>query len=444
MWTKAEKLKYLANSVVCDVKTRHKGFIQRLHQQIRKMKRHLVSVENYEHTSEQSENRAVKFLLFIKKTRVPKMKDTPNLKHPSLLSLTEEINREDVIKLLTEIQIIETGKRQVRNECLLKLMSTPVLHTTVKLTGVSRVRHISCVTSERVWITDGVNSNVILTNITGDTLHQLTDIASYIWNYGAHTVDITGDLIYIDRDYNINKLSKDNRTKSTLIKKTEQLEPHCVYCSPSNGDLMVVMYNTYTKTAFVNRYNNTGEHTQTIQYDNTRQKLYRLPNYITENCNGDIVVSDYDRAVVVTDHGGRHRFSYTGPPSGSGLRPRGICTDALLNILVCDVNTHTVQMIDKDGRFLSLILTPKQGINRPQGLYYDVKSHLLWVGSWNKSGLLCVLPVVRKAQWWIQQRCIFNRVWSTVCPPCREKGSVVDPAEVYLQQSLVYCVSSMS
>ncbi|XP_062619360.1 uncharacterized protein LOC134280924 [Saccostrea cucullata] len=305
--------------------------------------------------------------------------NTPNLKSPSLLSPTDEINMEDVIKLLTEIEIIERGKRQVKTECLLKLMTTPVFYTTVKLTGVSRVRHISCVTSEQVWITDG-----ILTNIAGDTMYQLTDIASYIWNYGAHTVNGTGEIIYIDRDCNICKLSTDFRTKSTFIKKTEELEPHCVYCSPYNEDLLVVMYNTNTKTAFVYRYNGTGEHIQTIQHTSKGQRMYRLPNYITENRNGDIVVSDYDRAVVVTDRGGRHRFSYTGPPSGSGLRPRGICTDALLNILVCDVNTHTVQMIDKDGYFLSHILTPQHGINRPQGLYYDVKSHLLWVGSWNK------------------------------------------------------------
>uniref|UniRef100_K1QSB8 Uncharacterized protein n=1 Tax=Magallana gigas TaxID=29159 RepID=K1QSB8_MAGGI len=57
------------------------------------------------------------------------------------------------------------------------------------------------------------------------------------------------------------------------------------------------------------------------------------PNYITENNNGDIAVSDYD-AVVVTEREGRHRFSYTGHPAESVLRPRGICTDALSHILV--------------------------------------------------------------------------------------------------------------
>jgi 6-phosphogluconolactonase (cycloisomerase 2 family) len=84
---------------------------------------------------------------------------------------------------------------------------------------------------------------------------------------------------------------------------------------------------------------------------------------------------------VVTDRGGRHRFSYTGPPSGSSLVPLGICTDALSHILVCDRNTDTVHLIDKDGNFLSLLLTQQDGINTPHSVDYDDNTHLLLVGS---------------------------------------------------------------
>lgn len=47
-----------------------------------------------------------------------------------------------------------------------------------------------------------------------------------------------------------------------------------------------------------------------------------MPRYITENNNGDIVVTDFDigpGAVVVTNENGSHRFSFTGHPSGSEL-----------------------------------------------------------------------------------------------------------------------------
>jgi hypothetical protein len=251
----------------------------------------------------------------------------------------------------------------------------PVLHTSICMRGVNDVLHISFTTLDRVWVSDF--NNITLTNQTGLTLHRVNDIGKWYWRKGClHTVNIFGELIYIDCCDNVKKLSLDNTIVFTLLEGTLLRTPRCVFCSPTTGDLLVGVYNTDTGTANVSRYSSTGEHVMTIN------ALYNDPYSITENANGDVIVSDAVlRAVVVTDHGGRYRFSYTGPPSGSSLWPRGICTDALLHILVCDWNTHTVQMIDKDGSFLCLLLTQEDGINRPRSLVYDDKTHLLWVGS---------------------------------------------------------------
>lgn len=116
-----------------------------------------------------------------------------------------------------------------------------------------------------------------------------------------------------------------------------------------------------------------------MQCNNTTgNELFKDPRYIAENNNGDIAVSDSETVVIVTDRGGTHRFFYTGHPLGSKLMPRGICTDALSHILVCDQITETVQIIDIDGHFL---LTRPPGILTPLSLSYDVYSHHLWVGS---------------------------------------------------------------
>ncbi|XP_056007785.1 uncharacterized protein LOC125666670 isoform X2 [Ostrea edulis] len=274
--------------------------------------------------------------------------------------------------------LYDARKQQVGNEQL-KLMSTPVLHTSVCVTGVSSVRHISRVMSDLVWVSD--DNNLILIDTTRDTIHRVANIITSLFTGGLHTVNSSGELIYIDSKHNINKLSTDNKTVTILIQSTSPWYPQCVYCSPSTGDLMVGMFNY--RTGKLTRYNSSGQHILTIEHDNTGHTLYSEPLYITENNNGDIIVSDWGRGVVVTERGGRHRFSYTGPPSGSSLYPRGICTDALSHILVCDVNTDTVQMIDKDGHFLSLLLTRQHGINEPYSLNYDEKTHLLWVGSGN-------------------------------------------------------------
>eukprot|EP00105_Crassostrea_gigas_P036939 XP_019921087.1 PREDICTED: uncharacterized protein LOC105324301 isoform X2 [Crassostrea gigas] len=385
MLTKAQRLKDLINYVVYDLLNNvlcYFDFKHRCKKQKIKMIRHIGRLRRYEHRYVQPAFTfsALQFLSFTK-TALPQIHLTL---HTSQLSMTESLNKEDVMESLSAIQITERGNRRVGNQCLLKLTSGAELHQSLTLTGVDRCFHISCVTSDRVWVS--YFDNLMLTDTTGVPLHRVEYSCHGV---GLHTVNSESELIYIDRNYNINKLSKDMKTTTTFIERTDSTwRPLSVYWSPSTGDLLVGMRNDDTETGKVTgkvtRYNQSGQLTQTIQYHNTGRGLYSKPRYITENNNGDVVVSDYDiesHAVVVTERGGRHRFSYTGPPSGSGLFPWGICTDALSHILVCDSTTKTVQMINKDGRFLSHLLTESQEMGRPYSLSYDVNTHRLWVGS---------------------------------------------------------------
>ncbi|XP_065932147.1 uncharacterized protein [Magallana gigas] len=384
MLTNAQKLKDLIDYVVYDLLNNvfcYFDFKHRCKKQKIKMIRHIVRLRRYEHRYVQPAFTfsALQFLSFTK-TALPQIHLTL---HTSQLSMTESLNKEDVMESLSAIQITERGNRRVGNQCLLKLTSGAELHQSLTLTGVNGCIHISCVTPDRVWVSGW--DNLMLTDTTGVPLHRVEDSLSDL--SGLHTVNSESELIYIDRNYNINKLSKDMKTTTTFIERTDSTWwPRCVYWSPSAGDLLVGMYNYDTETGKVTRYNQSGQLTQTIQQDSTGRGLYSVPYYITENNNGDVVVSDsitpMSGAVVVTERGGRHRFSYTGRPSGSGLQPSGICTDALSHILVCDLITHTVQMINKDGQFLSHLLTKSQEMGEPWSLSYDVNTHRVWVGSW--------------------------------------------------------------
>uniref|UniRef100_A0A8W8NJT7 B box-type domain-containing protein n=1 Tax=Magallana gigas TaxID=29159 RepID=A0A8W8NJT7_MAGGI len=381
MLTKAQRLKDLIYYVVYDLLNYvlcYFDFKHRCKKQKIEMIRHIVRLRRYEHRYVQPAFTfsALQFLSFTK-TALPQIHLTL---HTSQLSMTESLNKEDVMESLSAIQITERGNRRVGNQCLLKLTSGAELHQSLTVTGVDRCRHISCVTSDRVWVSEG--NNLMLTDTTGVPLHRVEDSCSDLY-IGIHTVNSESELIYIDMYSNINKLSKDMKTTTTFIERTDSTwVPRSVYWSPSTGDLLVAMYNIDTDTGKVTRYNQSGQLTQTIQYHNTGQGLNGDPRYITENNNGDVVVSDWlSRAVVVTERGGRHRFSYTGHPSGSVLWPCGICTDALSHILVCDGTTETVQMINKDGQFLSHLLTESQEMDLPWSLSYDVNTHRLWVGS---------------------------------------------------------------
>ena len=393
MFRKSHRLTDLMSNEICgEISVECKcSLVQKLGKQSRITKRFLIRIQMYENKFENSACRPIKFLRFIKKTSLPKIQDRPYLTKQFLISLTPEINMESLIKFLSEIELTGIGKRRVGDEILLTQMPFPVLKKSFEVSGVNDCYQVSCALSRQLWVNDN-KSIILLDTTTGNVLYtiELKDFFSgFDYAYkGIHTINSEFELIYIDRGIKINKLSKDRQKTTTIINNTDSVwEILCIYCSPCSGDLLVGMCCTDDLIGKVARYNNSGQLKQTIPHGKTSQTLYTSPQYVVENKNGDIVVSDYtkpNRAVVVTSRLGRYRFSYTGPPpSGLGLDARGICTDALSHILVCDWNTCTVQMIDKDGQFLSILLTSESpGIFAiPQTLSYDVNTHLLLVGS---------------------------------------------------------------
>ncbi|XP_078311334.1 uncharacterized protein LOC144617791 isoform X2 [Crassostrea virginica] len=368
-----------------------------------RMTRHMTKLlrnyHRFEQLSKTMETRSIKFLRIMTRKHSPR-KDTMK----TIIKM--------LVNLMKEIRLVPSGiPRRAGVEDLLTLLSPPVLQKSLSVTGVKCCYHISCVTPDRVWVSD--KNNLILTDTaTGKQLHSVEHSLQYSGS-GIHTVNCEGELIYIDKEFNIIKLCNDMETTTTLIKHTDTTwEPLCVYCSPSSGDLLVGMSrydrDTRTITGKVMRYDDTGKHKQTIPHDdNTPHTLYKEPLFITENNNGDVLVSDR-LAVVVTSGEGVHRFSYTGPPpsgselfypSESGLWPRGICTDVMSHILVSDlIYPGTVQMLDRDGQFLSYVLTRQTpGMDYiPWGLSYDVTTHTVWVGAGHNNNTMSVCQHINR------------------------------------------------
>lgn len=170
-----------------------------------------------------------------------------------------------------------------------------------------------------------------------------------------------------------------------FIKKGSFWTHRCIYWFTITNDLLVGMYGEKTWTCKVNRYNRIGQLTQSIQHDNTVPDLYCMPNYITENNNGDVVVSDSNLAgaIVVTDNIGRHRFTYAKHPPK--FFPLGICTDAMSHILVCEGVTRSISILNKDGHFLSHLEIELSIVDIPTNVSYDFNRNCIWVGSRSNS-----------------------------------------------------------
>ncbi|XP_052682107.1 tripartite motif-containing protein 2-like [Crassostrea angulata] len=261
----------------------------------------------------------------------------------------------------------EREKSDVKQTLSLSSSVTKVREYTVP--GVDRVFHVSLGRSGRLWVSDD-DGNLVQTDLQGN--HILNIQTKGYRNEGYHTVTKDGDLIYTDKHNNIiNRITLDNTI--TEIIKTGDWTPISIHSSHINEDILVGM--DTDKEAKVTRYNKTGKEIQNIQRDNKGQELFEGPLYITENINGDICTSDiYRDSVVVVNKSGQHRFSYTG--QGSKFYPKGVCTDPLRHILVCDYYSHTVHLLDQDGQFLCLLLA-HQVERRPSSLCVDDENNLI-------------------------------------------------------------------
>ncbi|XP_062575359.1 tripartite motif-containing protein 3-like [Saccostrea cucullata] len=107
--------------------------------------------------------------------------------------------------------------------------------------------------------------------------------------------------------------------------------------------------------------------------------LFTCPNYIAENGNEDICVSDVN-AVVVTDAGGLLRFRYKGLSDDPQFDPYGICCDSQNNIIIADMMKNRIHMIDENGEFLHYI--QYKDMNKPRALCIDEDDNL-YVGEWS-------------------------------------------------------------
>lgn len=139
-------------------------------------------------------------------------------------------------------------------------MPSPEIHQSIALTHANGCKHITCVSTDRVLVSDRKNK-MMLTNIAGDILHYRGDLcSSFFKGYGLHTVNTNGELIYIDGKNNINKLSRNLKTSNTFIECTDKTHvPQCVYCSEFNGDLLVAVLivntrSTISSSSVVKRY----------------------------------------------------------------------------------------------------------------------------------------------------------------------------------------------
>ena len=359
---------------------------------IQTLKNKVTFMENCETQFDYTVNKPAKFLRFIKLNLLFNTQELPKVLKPYGYVLKQECADPECLFSASDgfmeyrKPIRKNTKTKTSHQLSVKL---PDLRDSFKVPGRKTCLDICFVRPNLFWVNNG--NNIILTNTHGEMLRSIDINSSYSFTANKD------EMMYVDRDFSIHK-SYDRKKNILFMRRPSLWLPLSIHCCQSNGDLLVGMVSSISNPpkAKVVHYNELGEVEQSIYQNKEGRFLYRYPRYITENRNGDIVVSDVMRGrIVVTNHEGEFRFFSLVD------NPRGICTDKQSRILVVCRYSEDVFVLNENGTFLTYLrIENSPGIVRTAFrnlqlmlfqtkihdrkklcLSYDDDKNVLWVGS---------------------------------------------------------------
>eukprot|EP00105_Crassostrea_gigas_P031329 XP_011454001.1 PREDICTED: uncharacterized protein LOC105346916 [Crassostrea gigas] len=216
----------------------------------------------------------------------------------------------------------------------------------------NRLFDMAVTDDNKVWM-GGASRELKLFDLQGHLHHTVS-----ITNTGMYLCMYNKRVVYIDQSDNTVRMISDTDNVVTMF-TTGDWQPYGV-TSAASGDILVGLRKDDQYK--VVRYSSTGTVLQDIQYDSQGQPLYKDATHITENVNGDIIVTDWkENAVIAVDSLGIFRYSY------SGVKYSAVTTDSVGHVIVPDFLGNKIHMLNSDGRFMMYII-PDGEIHRPRAV----------------------------------------------------------------------------
>ncbi|XP_061179115.1 tripartite motif-containing protein 2-like [Saccostrea echinata] len=332
------------------------------------------------------------------KSKLKEYRDMPadiDVQIPPLNSKTDQ-GRELSLELGKYMVMLRQGSPSDLTDDALHLSTKRLLDkarviATISSSVVKSTYSVACLGADEAWVSGG--SNIIRRfNIHGFEIDSVRiDVKN---TFKGITLTRQGDLIYSDADNNTVNIVRHKKIE-ILITIPNGWRPWGLYCTRS-GDILVSMSDVDSRLKKIVQYQEGA-----VKCEINKDK-YGIPilspgryiNFVAENRNGDICVSDNNAGnVVVVDQRGNVRFRYDGLPAKrkEPLDPMQIVTDSMGNILVADENNGCLHILDQNGKFLMCV--DQCGLDKPSGLSVDGMGRL-WVG-FKCSGSLKVIQYIR-------------------------------------------------
>ncbi|XP_071169012.1 uncharacterized protein [Mytilus edulis] len=254
-------------------------------------------------------------------------------------------------------------------------------------TNLSVVTHLSPCPDDSLWI--ACTQDKVLRKVKPEGFNLKTISTFNIKVYGM-AITASDDLLVSTGKSRLQMISSTSGKVTNNVFDISPLFPVAIHIT-SGGQIIVGGYNDERRAVFV--LNKSGDHEAVYDHDKHNQPIFSYPKRITTTSNGNIHVADYDTdegsgKVVVLGPGGDVIHIYKGDTDinkKKPFKPVGIVTTPRDNVIVDDIDTHTLHILNNSGHLITYIKTTDNGIKYPCSLAFSPTGQL-YIGCAQQQG----------------------------------------------------------
>ncbi|XP_076078313.1 uncharacterized protein LOC143048507 [Mytilus galloprovincialis] len=259
-------------------------------------------------------------------------------------------------------------------------------------TQLRHVNHIDRCSDGTLWIYDGINKKLQYIKFDKDNIEIMLELDKQI--FGMVGMNASNNLLIVaggETRLKIINSTTGQITDSNYDSTSFISFPQCVHIT--NDQRIVVVIGERGKQAAVILMDEDGRHLATYEQDSNKEQLFTDPKRVASTKKGNICVIDMvdsdHRRVVVVGKDGELKQIYTGHPTinfdGKPFRPVCLLTTPADNIVIPDLFTSTLHVLNCDGNFIGYYNVHDIGIIYPCSLALSTEGHM-YIGCSNKEG----------------------------------------------------------
>ncbi|XP_071162361.1 E3 ubiquitin-protein ligase TRIM71-like [Mytilus edulis] len=256
-------------------------------------------------------------------------------------------------------------------------------------TELDVIAFLSPCLDQSIWISSGSFGVLQRVKPEGTNLKVMSE-----FNIKVHGMAVTPSnqlLLCVLGETRLQQISSSGELTDSVY-DVSPLLPNAIHVI-SDNKLIVGAGNGKLKRGAVIIMNKKGDKEAVYEHDKHNQPMFSKPRYITTTSNGNIHVvdkisDDWSGKVVVLGYGGHIINQYTGHPTinkSESFKPVHIVTTPSDNVVVMDLDTDILHILNDNGHLISYFNTKDIGIEFPYSLAFNTTGQL-YIGCTRAAG----------------------------------------------------------